>query len=732
MTDGVHSKNSILLKKTVTPSRSQPQAPATHGLASSGEGRRGPASPEAIDEQCVNTIRTLAMDAVQQANSGHPGTPMALAPVAYTLWQNFLRFNPDDPIWLNRDRFVLSNGHASMLLYALLHLCGVKAVNAKYQRLDEPAVTLDDIKRFRQIDSRCPGHPEYHLTSGVETTTGPLGQGCGNSVGMALGGRWLAQHFNRPNHAMFDYDVYAVCGDGDMMEGVSSEAASFAGHQMLGNLCWIYDSNRITIEGHTDLAFSDDVAARFLAYGWNVQRVGDANDRKRLVEAIDVFKRTDDVPTLIIVESHIGYGAPHKHDTSAAHGEPLGEEEIRLAKRSYGWPEDAEFLVPRGVREHFQDGMGQRGRSLQEDWSKLFKSYRKKYPDLADRIERMQRREHPDGWDASLPVFAADAKGLATRDSSGKVLNAIASHHPWLIGGAADLAPSTKTRLTFEGAGDLEGNTPGGRNLHFGIREHAMGAILNGLALSKVRAFGSGFLIFSDYMKPPIRLAALMELPVIYVFTHDSIGVGEDGPTHQPVEQLLALRSIPGLITLRPADANEVAEAWRVIIGLQHQPACLALSRQALPTFDRTRYAPAAGLRRGAYALADAPDNKPAVILIGSGSEVALCIEAFEELKRQGIPARVVSMPSWELFEQQDQAYRDDVLPPNVIARVSVEMGSVIGWDRYVGTTGAKIGMITFGSSAPLKDLLTKFGFTLAKVLAAAKEQIAKSRGTTS
>jgi transketolase len=726
------SENSILLKeKAATSSQFQSQARPLQNPASSGEGLKGPACPGAIDEQCVNTIRTLAMDAVQQANSGHPGTPMALAPVAYTLWQNFLRFNPDDPIWPNRDRFVLSNGHASMLLYALLHLSGVKVVNAKYECLDEAAVTLNDIKRFRQIGSRCPGHPEYHLTSGVETTTGPLGQGCGNSVGMALAGRWLAQHFNRPDHTMFDYDVYALCSDGDMMEGLSNEAASFAGHQMLGNLCWIYDSNRITIEGHTDLAFSDNVAARFLAYGWNVQRVGDANDRERLAQAIDVFKRTDDVPTLIIVESHIGYGAPHKHDTSAAHGEPLGEEEIRLAKRSYGWPEDAKFLVPDGVREHFQDGMGQRGRSLQRDWSTLFKSYWKKYPDLADRIERMQRRELPDGWDASVPVFAADAKGLATRDSSGKVLNAIASHHPWLIGGAADLAPSTKTRLTFESAGDLEADTPGGRNLHFGIREHAMGAILNGLALSKVRAFGSGFLIFSDYMKPPIRLAALMELPIVYVFTHDSIGVGEDGPTHQPVEQLVALRSIPGLITLRPADANEVAEAWRVIIGLQHQPACLALSRQALPTFDRTRYAQATGVRRGAYVLADAPDGQPAVILIGTGSEVALCIDAFEELKRQGIPARVVSMPSWELFEQQDQTYRDGVLPPNVTARVSVEMGSAIGWDRYAGTTGAKIGMHTFGSSAPLKDLLTKFGFTPAKVLAAAKEQIEKSKGTT-
>jgi transketolase len=672
------------------------------------------------------------MDAVQQANSGHPGTPMALAPVVYTLWQRFLRFNPDDPTWPNRDRFVLSNGHASMLLYATLHLSGVKTVNAKHERHDKPAVTLDDIRRFRQLDSNCPGHPEYHLTSGVETTTGPLGQGCGNSVGMALAGRWLARHFNRPDFAMFDYDIYAVCGDGDMMEGVTSEAASFAGHQMLGNLCWIYDSNRITIEGCTDLAFSDDVAARFLAYGWNVEHVGDANDTERLAEALESFRRTEDVPTLIIVDSHIGYGAPHKQDTSAAHGEPLGEEEVRLAKRSYGWPEDAKFLVPEGVREHFQDGLGRRGRGLHEAWITLFESYRNKYPDLADRLQRIQTRALPNGWDTGLPVFPADAKGLATRDSSAKVLNAIAAHYPWLIGGAADLAPSTKTRITFEGAGDLEADAPDGRNLHFGIREHAMGAILNGLALSKLRPYGSSFLIFFDYMKPPIRLCALMGLPVIYVFTHDSIGVGEDGPTHQPVEQLIALRSIPGLITLRPADANEVVEAWRVIIGLKHQPACLVLTRQPLPTFDRARYAPAAGVRRGAYVLADVADGKPAVVLIGTGSEVALCVDAYEQLGREGIAARVVSVPSWELFEQQDQAYRDGVLPPDVAARVSVEMGSMIGWDRYVGPTGLRIGITTFGASAPLKDLLTKFGFTPAQVLKAAKEQIAKHKGKTS
>ena len=680
-----------------------------------------------IDELCINTIRTLSMDAVQQANSGHPGTPMALAPVIYTLWQHFLRFDPDDAIWPNRDRFVLSNGHASMLLYATLHLTGVKAIKSEYQQSDESAVTLDDIKRFRELDSKCPGHPEYHVTTGVETTTGPLGQGCATSVGLAIAQRWLAKHFNRPDVTVFDYDIYALCGDGDMMEGITSEAASLAGHLMLGNLCWIYDSNRITIEGHTDLAFSDDVAARFSAYGWNVHLVGDANDTERMAQAIEAFRNTEDAPTLIIVESHIGYGAPHKHDTSAAHGEPLGVEEIRLAKRSYGWPEDAKFLVPEGVRQHFHAGIGQRGQRLRAAWMAHFDGYRAKHPDLADQIERMQKRELPDGWDVDLPSFPADSKGLASRDSSAKVLNAIAPHYPWLIGGAADLAPSTKTLMTFEAAGDFEADTYGGRNLHFGIREHAMGAIVNGLALSKIRAYGSTFLIFSDYMKPAIRLSALMQLPVFTVFTHDSIGLGQDGPTHQPVEQLVALRAIPGLITLRPADANEVVEAWRVIIGLKHQPACLVLSRQPLPTFDRKRYATASGVARGAYVMANAAGSQPAVILIGTGSEVALCVEVYERLTQENIAARVVSMPSWELFEEQDQSYRDSVLPPDVTARVSVEEGSVIGWDRYVGSAGATIGMHTFGSSAPLKDLLTKFGFTPAKVLAAAKEQLAKS-----
>jgi len=671
------------------------------------------------------------MDAVQKADSGHPGTPMALAPVIYTLWQHFLRFDPDDPIWPNRDRFVLSNGHASMLLYAMLHLTGVKMVNSEYQRSGEPAVTLDDIERFREIGSKCPGHPEYQLTTGVETTTGPLGQGCATSVGMAIAERWLAQHFNRSDITVFDYDVYAFCGDGDMMEGVTSEAASLAGHLMLGNLCWIYDSNGITIEGHTDLAFSEDVAARFLAYGWNVTRVGDANDTKRIARAIEEFQSTNEAPTLIIVDSHIGFGAPHKHDTSAAHGEPLGVEEIRLAKRSYGWPEDAKFLVPDGVREHFSAGIGQRGGELRATWSASMETYRAKYPDLANQIEQMQKRKPPDGWDTDLPSFPADSKGLASRDSSAKVLNAIASRFPWLIGGAADLAPSTKTLLTFEAAKDFEADTHGGRNLHFGIREHAMGAIVNGLALSKIRAYGSTFLIFSDYMKPAIRLSALMQLQAITVFTHDSIGLGQDGPTHQPIEQLIALRAIPGMITLRPADANEVVEAWRVIIGLKHQAACLVLSRQPLPTFDRKHYASAAGVARGAYVMSDAMSGKPAVILIGTGSEVTLCVEVYETLKQEGISSRVVSMPSWELFEQQDQAYRDSVLPPGITARVSIEAGSVIGWDRYTGMNGARIGMHSFGSSAPIKDLMKKFGFTPEKVLAAAKEQIANHRSPT-
>jgi transketolase len=678
-----------------------------------------------IDQLCINTIRTLSMDAVQAANSGHPGTPMALAPLVYCLWQRLLRFDPENPIWMNRDRFVLSAGHASMLLYSVLHLTGVKAVNAKYERLGELSVKLDDIEHFRQLNSKCPGHPEYRWTSGVETTTGPLGQGVATSVGMAIAGRWLAAHFNRPGFELFDYDVYALGGDGCLMEGISSEAASLAGHLKLANLCWIYDNNRISIEGPTSLAFSEDVATRFIAYGWNVTRVGDVNDLEMLERALRVFQRTQDRPTLIIVDSHIGYGAPHKQDTSAAHGEPLGEEEIRFAKQYYRWPENEKFLVPDGVREHFQEGIGKRGAQLYAAWSSLFESYQEHYPELADQLRRMQWRELPDGWDRDLPSFAPDPRGIATREASGTVLNALAKNVPWLVGGSADLTPSTKTRLTFEGAGDFEANTSAGRNLHFGVREFAMGAVLNGLALAKVRAYGSTFLIFSDYARPAIRLSALMEIPVIYIFTHDSIGVGEDGPTHQPVEQLVSLRAIPGLIVLRPADANEVVEAWRVIMQLHHEPAILVLSRQALPIIDRSIYAPATGVAQGAYILADADDGKPEVLLLATGSEVALCLQAYEQLKKEGIRVRVVSMPSWELFERQSQDYRDHVLPPEVMARVAVEQASTLAWAHYIGLKGTIIGMRTFGASAPLKALQQKFGFTPDKIVSAAKAQLA-------
>jgi transketolase len=681
---------------------------------------------DALDRLAINTIRTLAMDAVQQANSGHPGTPMAMAPVVYDLWQRHLRFDPEDPIWPNRDRFVLSAGHASMLLYSMLHLSGVKAVNPKYEALGELAVSLDDIKHFRQLDSKTPGHPEYRWTSGVETTTGPLGQGAANSVGMAIASKWMANYFNRPGFLMFNFDVYALAGDGCLMEGVSQEAASLAGHLKLDNLCWIYDSNRITIEGSTSLAFSDDVGTRFEGYGWDVVQVADANDLAALDQAYEKAKATRDRPTIIIVQSHIGYGAPTKQDTKAAHGEPLGDEEIRLTKKFYGWPEDAKFLVPDGVRETFTKGVGARGAKLRTEWMALFETYKQKYPGEADALYRMQHRQLPDGWDKGIPEFPADAKGIASRDSSAKVQNAVAQNIPWLIGGSADLAPSTKTLLTFPGAGDFEAGQWGGRNFHFGVREHAMGAVLNGLSLSKVRPYGSGFLIFSDYGKPAIRLGAIMEIPVIYVFTHDSIGVGEDGPTHQPVEQLVSLRSIPGLVTIRPADANEVAEAWRVLLPIRHAPVCLILTRQALPTLDRTKYAAASGLAKGAYVLADPADGAPDVLLLATGSEVYLCVAAHEQLAKEGIKSRVVSMPSWEIFESQPKEYRDSVLPPAIKARVSVEQASTFGWERYVGTSGKSIGMKTFGASAPLKDLQKKFGFDPGNVVAAAKEQLAR------
>jgi transketolase len=675
-----------------------------------------------IDLLCINTIRTLAMDAVQKANSGHPGTPMALAPVAYTLWQRFLNFDPADPNWPNRDRFVLSVGHASMLLYAMIHLAGVRAVN-EHEDTSGPALTIEDLKHFRQLDSKTPGHPEYRMTSGVETTTGPLGQGCGNSVGLAMAERFLAERYNKPGFDLFGYHVYVLAGDGDMMEGISSEAASTAGHLRLGNLTWIYDSNHITIEGGTDLAFDEDVGARFAAYGWDVQHVNDANDLDAMAAALTHAKSVTDRPSLIVVHSVIGYGAPKKAGTNKAHGEPLGEEEIRGAKRAYGWPEESSFLVPDGVYDHFAAGIGRRGAAARAQWMELHRRYTAEYPELAAELEMMNQHTLPEGWDGDIPTFPADAKGIASRDSSQKVLNAIAPHVPWMIGGAADLAPSTKSNMTFQGAGSFQADTYGGRNLHFGIREHAMGSICNGLALSALRPYGSGFLIFSDYMKPPIRLSAIMEVPVIYIFTHDSIGVGEDGPTHQPIEQLVALRSIPGMIVIRPGDANEVAEAWRHVMPLKEQPACLILSRQALPTLDRTKYAPAAGLKHGAYVLADPPEGEPEVILMATGSELSLVVGAYETLTKEGIRARVVSFPSWELFEAQPVEYRNSVLPPHITARVSVEQASTMGWDRYVGSTGAAIGMHTFGASAPLSALLTKFGFTPDAVAAAARRQ---------
>jgi len=674
-----------------------------------------------IDTLCINTIRTLSIDAIQKANSGHPGTPMALAPAAYVLWQRFLRFDPADPIWPNRDRFVLSNGHASMLLYSLLHLTGVRAVDPDYETLGEPSVSLDDIKSFRQLDSKTPGHPEYHLTSGVETTTGPLGQGVATSVGMAIAGKWLAATFNRQGFEMFDFDVYVFCGDGDFMEGVSGEAASIAGHQQLDNLCWVYDNNHITIDGRTEITYTDDVAARFMGYGWNVERVGDANDLELISNGFAEFKRERKRPTLIILDSHIGWGSPHKQDTADAHGEPLGEEEVRETKRAYGWPEDAEFLVPEGVYEHFAKGIGERGERLHREWERLRDGYRREHASLAEAIEQMQRRELPDGWDAEIPSFDADEKGLATRKSSQQVLNAIAPRLPWLVSGSADLTGSASTGLRFDGAGRFTPQDRAGRELHFGIREHESAAISNGLALSKLRPVWSTYLTFSDYAKPAIRLSALMEVPVVHWFSHDSIGLGEDGPTHQPVEHLASLRAIPGLNVIRPCDANEVAEAWRVMLVRQHGPCALVLTRQDVPTLDRSRYAPAEGLRQGSYVLADS-DGEPQVILIATGSEVHLALDAYEELSREGVRARVVSLPSWHLFDNQPPEYRESVLPGAVQARVAVEQASTLGWDRYVGPQGRIVGMHTFGASAPLGEVQHKFGFTPKRVVEAARE----------
>jgi transketolase len=673
----------------------------------------------AVDTQCINTLRTLAMDAVQKANSGHPGTPMGLAPVGYTLWSRFLRYHPEHPDWPNRDRFVLSVGHASMLLYSLLHLAGVVEIDAQGQRSGHPAISLDDIKQFRQMGSKTPGHPEYRMTTGVETTTGPLGQGCANSVGMAMAGRWLGERFNRDGQVLFDYNVYTLCGDGDMMEGISSEAASLAGHLRLDNLCWIYDNNTISIEGHTELAFSEDVIQRFQAYGWHTLHVTDANDLHALSTALQTFQRNTGAPTLIVVDSVIGYGSPHKHNTAAAHGEPLGEAEIRLTKAAYGWPEDASFLVPEEARTVLRDALHARAEPLYRQWQQTLASLD---PQLADELQRMRAGNMPEQWQAELPSFDPDAKGVASRAAGGEVLNAFARQIPWLLGGSADLSPSTKTNLTFDGAGRFSADDYSGRNLHFGIREHAMGAIANGMALSYLRPYTSTFLVFSDYMKPPVRLAAIMELPVVFVFTHDSIGVGEDGPTHQPIEHLSQLRATPGLLTLRPGDANETLELWKVALAQTHRPSCMVLSRQPLPTLDRTQYAAASGAAKGAYVLAGAAH--PEVILLATGSEVSLAVAAYEQLKGEGIAAQVVSMPSWELFEEQPTAYRDSVLPPAVTARVVVEQAGPLGWDRYVGQTGAKVVVSSFGASAPLAKLQEKFGFTVENVVKLAKQQI--------
>ncbi len=689
------------------------------------------ASTSATDQLAINTIRTLAIDGVQKANSGHPGTPLGAAPTAYAVWQHALRYDPQNPWWPNRDRFVLSAGHASMLLYALIHLAGIKAANASYKGADRDAVTIDDLKSFRQEGSRCPGHPEYGWTTGVEATTGPLGQGVAYSVGMAMAGKWLAATYNRPGFELFDFNVYALCGDGCLMEGVASEAASMAAHLKLSNLCWIYDSNRVTIEGHTDLAFTEDVASRFLAYGWEVARVSDPNDIEHVDRALERFKKAKDRPTLIVVHSHIGYGAPHKQDTSAAHGEPLGPEEVRLTKEFFGFSPEESFVVPPAVREHFAAGMGARGSRLRQEWDEMFARYKAQYPDLGDNIERMNKRELPAGWEKALPTFPPSPTGISTRDASGKVLNAVAQKVPWLVGGAADLYPSTKTRLEFEFAGDFQANNElgnyKGRNFHFGIREHAMISMVNGMVLTGLRAYGSGFLIFTDYARGAIRLSSLMEIPALHIWTHDTISLGEDGPTHQPIEQLLSLRAIPGMMVIRPADANELVEAYRMALTSKDRPNAIIGSRQALPIYDRTKFGAASGTAKGGYILADAPGGKPEVILIGCGSEVGLCMKAWEQLTNEGVKARVVSMPSWPLFDAQDQAYRDSVLPPSVGARVTVEEASPIGWERYAGHNGVVLGMSTFGESAPMKVVMEHFGFTVEHVVKAAKEVMAKA-----
>ena len=679
-----------------------------------------------IDKLAINTIRTLSIDAIQKAYSGHPGTAMDAAPTAYTLWQQFLRYDPKAPHWMNRDRFVLSSGHASMLLYSLIHLAGIEAAETAYQSQGGQAVSLADIESFREEGSRCPGHPEYGWTTGVESTTGPLGQGVATSVGMAMAGKWLAATYNKPDFTLFDYNVYAVCGEGCLMEGIGSEAASLAGHLKLSNLCWIFDNNNVTIDGHTDITFTEDVAKRFEAYGWNVTRVSNANDLGELASAYNDFLATDDAPTLVIVHSHIGYGSPERHDTPKVHGEPLGPDEVRRTKEFLGFDPDRFFVVPDGVRQHFTTHMGQRGATARAKWEKLFADYAKAHPDDAKHLELIRDRGLPDGWDSDIPSFSADATGIATREASGKVLNAIATKVPWVIGGAADVAGSTKVILNYPGAGEFqpygELGDYGGNNLRYGIREHAMCAVVNGMVLSGLRAYDSCYLIFTDYARGAIRLASLMDLPVLHIWTHDSISLGQDGPTHQPVEQLASLRAMPGLIVIRPADANETVEAYRLAMPHKSRPVALVLTRQAVPIFDRSSVAPASGLAKGGYVLADAAGGKPDVILIGTGSEVSLCLAARDLLAKDKIAARVVSMPCRELFEDQDEAYRKSVLPPEITARVTVEEASPLGWDRYAGPDGIVLGMNTFGLSAPLKVVSEHFGFTPERVADAARK----------
>jgi len=664
-----------------------------------------------LEQLCINTIRTLAMDAVQKANSGHPGAPMALAPLAFILWDRYLKFNPRNPHWPGRDRFILSNGHASMLLYAMLYLTGFD-------------LTLDDIKQFRQWDSKTPGHPEYGLTAGVDTTTGPLGQGCGNSVGFAIAQRWLASQFNKPGNDLFDYRTYVICSDGDLMEGVSNEAASLAGHLGLSNLIWFYDNNHISLEGSTSLSFSDDIATRFRGWHWNVLHISDVNDLALVDATIKAAQKEVARPTLVIVDTHIGWGSPNRQDTKEAHGEALGEEEVRLTKMVYGWPPEAQFLVPDEVKQHMGKAVD-RGAQWEREWNERYQAWARQFPELATQWQQMFERALPDGWDKEIPSFPADAKGIATRESNSKVLNAVAKRVPWLMGGAADLFPSTKTII--KDAGDFERGNYHARNFHFGVREHAMGAIANGMVLSSLRPYTATFFIFSDYMRPPIRLAAIMDIPVIFLYTHDSIGLGEDGTTHQPIEQLMSLRAMPRLLVFRPGDANEVAEMWRVIMPLKKQPVAVVLTRQGVPTFDRSKYASAEGVAKGAYVMADS-GGTPEVILMGTGSEVQLCVGAYEKLVAEGVKARVVSMPCWELFDQQSPEYKKQVLPPEAKARVAVEAGASLGWQQYVGPEGVVVGRDDFGVSAPIKDLLKHFGFTVDNVVAKAREAMQNAK----